>query len=255
MKDRTELLDGRRASSAIGRLVHAARQPDRCVGIGEWVHAVHDEARRPPKASRFGILDRVDDPSVDHQIRDLGRERAEVIVGHDPVRAVIEVEQRHVHGQNLNLASRFKVKGYGEFVNIGELSATCGVATQTIRFYERRGLLPEPQRQPNGYRTYDQATIDRIAFIRRAQRAGLTLNEILGVLDVRAEGRAPCGHVAELLTDKLGDVNTQLRELRTLRRELEGLIERSHHLNPADCSENDICHVLGPAMSGRSTSD
>jgi MerR family mercuric resistance operon transcriptional regulator len=129
-------------------------------------------------------------------------------------------------------------------MNIGELSAICGVPTQTIRFYERRRLLAEPKRQPNGYRIYDQATADRISFIRRAQRAGLTLTEVRGVLDVRAEGRTPCTHVSQLLTIKLSDVTAQMGELQTLRRELEALIERSQQLDPADCTDDDICHIL-----------
>ncbi len=131
-------------------------------------------------------------------------------------------------------------------MNIGDLSRACGVPTQTIRFYEKRGLLPDPQRQPNGYRIYEEAAIGRIAFIRRAQRSGLTLNEICGVLKVRAEGRAPCSHVSTLLSSKLFDVTTQLRELRTLRNELEALIDRSQQLDPADCAGDQICHILGP---------
>ena len=132
-------------------------------------------------------------------------------------------------------------------MNIGQLSSLSDVPAQTIRFYEKRRLLPKPQRQPNGYRVYDQAAIDRIAFIRRAQRSGLTLNEIGGVLDVRAEGRTPCSHVSELLTTKLSDVTAQMQELRTLRRELETLIDRSKSLDPADCTDGDICHILGPS--------
>lgn len=134
-------------------------------------------------------------------------------------------------------------------MNIGQLASTSGVPAQTIRFYEKRGLLPEPQRQPNGYRVYDRSAIDRIAFIRRAQRSGLTLNEIGGVLDVRAEGRTPCSHVSHLLTTKLIDVTAQMNELRTLRRELETLIDRSRLLDPADCTDGEICHILGPTTS------
>ena len=134
-------------------------------------------------------------------------------------------------------------------MNIGQLSSTSSVPAQTIRFYERRGLLPEPQRQPNGYRVYDQSAIDRIAFIRRAQRSGLTLNAIGGVLDVRAEGRTPCSHVSQLLDTRLRDVTAQIRELRTLQRELETLIDRSKLLDPADCTDGEICHILGPAKS------
>ncbi len=134
-------------------------------------------------------------------------------------------------------------------MNIGQLSSLSDVPAQTIRFYEKRGLLPEPQRRANGYRVYDQSAIDRIAFIRRAQRAGLTLNEIGGVLDVRAEGRTPCSHVSQLLTTKLRDVTTQMQELRTLRGELETLIDRSTLLDPADCTDGDICHILGPTTT------
>jgi MerR family mercuric resistance operon transcriptional regulator len=130
-------------------------------------------------------------------------------------------------------------------MNIGELSTICGVPTQTIRFYERRGLLAEPNRQPNGYRIYDQGAVERIAFVRRAQSSGLTLTEIGGVLDVRAEGRHPCSHVSQLLATKLNKVKAQIVELRTLRGELEALIERSQQLDPADCAEGDICHILG----------
>ena len=131
-------------------------------------------------------------------------------------------------------------------VNIGDLSNECDVPTQTIRFYEKRGLLPEPQRQPNGYRIYDGTAIDRIAFIRRAQGAGLTLTEIGGVLDVRAEGLTPCTHVSQLLTAKLSDVEVRMRELRILRRELTALIDRGEQLDPADCTEGEICNILGP---------
>ena len=136
-----------------------------------------------------------------------------------------------------------------KIVNIGDLSNECDVPTQTIRFYEKRGLLPEPQRQPNGYRIYDQAAIDRIAFIRRAQGAGLTLTEISGVLDVRAEGLTPCTHVSQLLTAKLSDVEVRMRELRILRRELTALIDRGEQLDPADCTDGEICHILGPTST------
>lgn len=134
-------------------------------------------------------------------------------------------------------------------MRIGELATICGVPTQTIRFYERRQLLNEPQRQPNGYRIYDQEAVERITFIRRAQRAGLTLTEISGVLDVRAEGRPPCSHVSHLLTAKLSNVKTQMAELRALRTELQTLIERGEHLDPADCSDGDICHILSTTTS------
>ncbi len=133
-------------------------------------------------------------------------------------------------------------------MNIGELSTACDVPTQTIRYYEKRGLLPEPTRQANGYRVYDESGVERLAFIRRAQGAGLTLTEIGGVLDVRAQGQTPCSHVSELLTSKLREVDDRMRELRVLRGELTALIDRGRRLDPADCTDGDICHILGPTV-------
>ncbi|MGD9796350.1 MAG: heavy metal-responsive transcriptional regulator, partial [Acidimicrobiia bacterium] len=125
-----------------------------------------------------------------------------------------------------------------------EIADAVGLPARTIRFYERRGLLPEPHRAPNGYRVYDDTTLARLRFIRTAQTAGLTLAEIASVIGVRDRGIAPCAHVEELLTDKLDEVRTRRRELAVLERELETLIERSTRLDPADCTAGDICHIL-----------
>ncbi len=129
-------------------------------------------------------------------------------------------------------------------MKIGELANSCDVPTQTIRFYEKRGLLPEPTRLPNGYRSYDHTSAEQITFIRRSQAAGLTLAEIAGVLNVRAEGQAPCSHVSDLLTTKLGDVQERIDELTVLGEELAALIGRSKQLDPADCTASEICHIL-----------
>lgn len=133
-------------------------------------------------------------------------------------------------------------------MRIGDLAGECGVPTQTIRFYEKRRLMPEPRRAPNGYRSYDQASVERVAFIRRAQGAGLTLAEIGSVLDVRAEGYAPCDHVSELLESKLREVEVRINELGVLRGELITLVERSESLDPADCTAGAICHILQPGL-------
>jgi len=127
---------------------------------------------------------------------------------------------------------------------IGELADTVGLPSQTIRFYERRGLLPEPERGTNGYRIYDQSTLTRLRFIHTAQAAGLTLAEIGSVIDLRADGNVPCTHVASLIDSKLADVRTRIKSLAVLEAELEEVIERSHRLDPADCTDADICHLL-----------
>lgn len=127
---------------------------------------------------------------------------------------------------------------------IGELAETVGLDSQTIRFYERQGVLPEPQRSANGYRVYDNTSVNRLRFIRSAQTAGLTLAQITGVVDLRDHGQAPCPHVMNLLTTKLDAVRVRQAELLVLETELEQLIERGAHLNPADCTDADVCKIL-----------
>ena len=127
---------------------------------------------------------------------------------------------------------------------IGELADTVGLPSQTIRFYERRGLLPEPERGANGYRIYDEFTLTRLNFVRTAQAAGLTLAEIGSIIDLRADGNVPCTHVASLIDSKLADVRARISDLTILETELKDLIERGHRLDPADCTDADICHIL-----------
>ena len=133
-------------------------------------------------------------------------------------------------------------------MRIGEVAAAVGLPTQTIRFYERKGLLPPPRRGPNGYRAYDSPTLTRLRFIRSGQGAGLTLLEIATILELRGDGATPCAHVRELLSTKLHEVQTRRRELAALETELEGLVSRSHRLDPADCTDAQICHIIAPTM-------
>jgi len=129
---------------------------------------------------------------------------------------------------------------------IGQLAREAGILTRTVRFYERRGLLPEPDRADNGYRVYDNATITRLRFIRTAQAAGLTLAEISSIIHVRNDGTAPCSHVDSLLEDKLIEVRERRRQLALLESELAQLLERSRRLDPADCRAGEICHIFAP---------
>ena len=127
---------------------------------------------------------------------------------------------------------------------IGELADAAGLPSQTIRFYERKGLLPAPERGANGYRAYDASTLTRLHFVQTAQAAGLTLAEIGSIIGLRDDGNVPCAHVATLIHNKLDDVRGRIRDLAALEAELDVLIERSHCLDPADCTDADICHIL-----------
>ena len=84
-------------------------------------------------------------------------------------------------------------------MQIGELATKANVSIQTLRYYERRGLLPAPQRRASGFRIYEPRTISRVRFIRRAQELGFTLEEIAGLLALREESSESC-EAAELRT-------------------------------------------------------
>src|SRR6266566_6256771 len=80
-------------------------------------------------------------------------------------------------------------------MRIGVLAAQAGITAKTIRFYEDTGLMPAPARTPAGYRDYPAGAAARLAFIRDAQAAGLSLAEIRSILAIRDDGQAPCQHV------------------------------------------------------------
>lgn len=111
-------------------------------------------------------------------------------------------------------------------MRIGDLSATSGLSTKTIRFYEQSGLLPAPPRTSGGYRDYPPQTSTRLAFVRDAQSAGLTLAEIRSILTLRDSGQAPCAHVTDLIQDHLADIERRMAELRTTRAALRTLAAR-----------------------------
>lgn len=119
-----------------------------------------------------------------------------------------------------------------------------GVAAKTIRFYEQVGLMPEPPRTAGGYRAYSAHAAARLTFIRDAQRAGLTLAEIRGILALRDSGQAPCSHVGDLIHQHLDDIDRRMAELRKTRTALKELAQRAAATDPASCSDADICRIL-----------
>ena len=130
---------------------------------------------------------------------------------------------------------------------IGELAAATGTSAKTLRFYEAEELLAEPDRTAAGYRDYPEEAVARVAFIRRAQAAGLTLAQIAQILAVRDDGQPPCAHVAELVAQRLEEVTRRLDELARTRAELLALRERLAALDPVDCRDDTICAAI-PAL-------
>jgi len=127
-------------------------------------------------------------------------------------------------------------------VRIGEVADRSGVPAKTIRFWENQHLLPLPARTPAGYRDYGPAVLERLAFIRHSQAAGLTLDHIRQVLDVRDSGQLPCIHVTGLISRRLGEVEARLAELTRARDQLAALAARAAAQDPADCRR--YCSIL-----------
>ena len=106
----------------------------------------------------------------------------------------------------------------------GELAKCAGVSTDTLRHYERKGVLTRPPRSANGYRQYSPSALDRVQLVRRALAVGFTLDELAKVLRVRDQGGAPCAEVRALASAKLSEVETRLRDLTDLRNELRTML-------------------------------
>jgi len=110
-------------------------------------------------------------------------------------------------------------------MKIGELAQRTGTSVQTLRFYERSGLLPEPERTESGYRMYASGDLRRVELIRQAKRLGFSLDEIKRVLRLRQQGSCPCGEVVQMLEKHLRETDEQIRNLQRFRRELASTLE------------------------------
>jgi DNA-binding transcriptional MerR regulator len=109
-------------------------------------------------------------------------------------------------------------------LRVGELADAVGVRADTIRYYERAGLLPPPGRTASGYRAYDAGAVDRLRFIQGAQRLGLRLSDIRDLLAVRDTGTCPCEPAESLLTRRLAEVDGEIARLTTLRGEMASML-------------------------------
>ena len=121
-------------------------------------------------------------------------------------------------------------------LNRGALAKESGVNIETIRFYEKQGLIPEPPRSAANYRMYPEDAVRRVRFIRRAQELGFTLKEILDLLSLRAMPGVQCADVRGRAEEKVRDIDERIRTLRAMRKALSGLIGECSGKGPVtDC--------------------
>lgn len=135
-------------------------------------------------------------------------------------------------------------------MRIGELSQSTGVDIETIRYYEKAGLLPLPEREANGYRYYDQGDLERLAFIRHCRALDMSLADVKRLLDLVADPTAACDDVDHLVDGHLARVRARLKSLRTLERQLSAL--RSQCNSPHVTASCGILHDLVAAAHGDS---
>jgi DNA-binding transcriptional MerR regulator len=144
----------------------------------------------------------------------------------------------------------------GETLTIGDLARATGTKVETIRYYERAGLLPSPARTATGnYRAYTADQVHRLSFVRRSRDLGFTLEQIRTLLDLADRKDQSCESVDAIAREHLADVTRKLADLTALRRELKALIGQCRHGTIAECR---ILEALAPdthAPSSRTGGD
>lgn len=126
-------------------------------------------------------------------------------------------------------------------MTIGKVARQTGVSVETIRFYERKGLIVQPPKSTDSaFRSYPAETINRLRFIRQAQRLGFALQEIAELLALRADPSADCAEVRERAQEKLQDVDRKIDQLAIIRRALQQLISAC----PGQGAASSHCSIL-----------
>jgi DNA-binding transcriptional MerR regulator len=128
-------------------------------------------------------------------------------------------------------------------MQIGELARTTSTKVETIRFYEKIGLLAEPRRTTGNYRDYGATHLARLSFIRRARDLGFTLDQVRELLALSDDQDHPCGAIDGVARAHLAQIDQKIADLRALRRELDGLIGQCRQGAISECR---IIEALGP---------
>lgn len=121
-----------------------------------------------------------------------------------------------------------------EALSPSTLAREAGVNQQTIRYYERRGLIPPPPRTGSGYREYPPDTIRRVRFIKQAQALGFTLKEIQGLLDLRVRAGVGCKDIRQRAREKIDDIGEKIAALQRMEAALTSLVDRCRGRGPVE---------------------
>ena len=133
-------------------------------------------------------------------------------------------------------------------MQIGELAQQAGVSVQTVRFYERRKLLPEPARTESGFRKYGHQELKQLQFIRQAKSLGFTLDEIRDIIRSRGRGECPCTDVIAIAERHLRDVSEQIQKLEKFKHELSRSVKQWKNAGKQTVSAGAICTLIERTM-------
>lgn len=124
-------------------------------------------------------------------------------------------------------------------MKIGKLSKLSDCSIQTIRYYEKEGLIDTPQRSEGNFRLYNELALSRLKFIRRCRTLDITLAEIRQLLDLQQSPSEPCGHINDMIDHHIIDVKNKIEELKALKHELQDLRKKCH-----DGTVIDECGIM-----------
>lgn len=138
----------------------------------------------------------------------------------------------------------FALKGEfigGKQLKIGEVSKLTGIGIEALRFYEKSGLLDRPGRTYSGYRLYDESVLERLAFVKKAQLLGFTLDEIKQLIAHKRNGENPCAEVRGIVKIRLEELNERIEQMMKYRDELTAALEEWEETGEA---EGHVCGLI-----------
>lgn len=133
-------------------------------------------------------------------------------------------------------------------LTVGRLAALADVSANAVRFYEREGLMRVPVKSASGYRLYDAQAVERLRFIKQAQRAGFTLSEIQALIRLREEGSSCCGDVRAKVIDKRRELDARIDAMKQTARALDRMIAECD----SDALPTEECPILATLSGERS---
>jgi DNA-binding transcriptional MerR regulator len=129
-------------------------------------------------------------------------------------------------------------------LKIGEVAKKSGIGIEALRFYEKSGLLDQPERTYSGYRLYDESVLERLAFIKQAQILGFTLDEIKEIINHKRKGENPCAEVREVVRKRLNELEERIKQMLFHRDELAATLDEWDQVGEAD---GHVCGLIEKA--------